>query len=93
MTLPTPKPFELIIPLYLSYVPDRSTGNTSKLGPGFKLHNQLNHAKNALTCSQYTWGRRVTMHEMGIWGLNMQAQEWELLYHIPVGTRREDFPW
>lgn len=91
MTLPTPKPFSEVIPLYLSYVPGRSTGNTSKLGYGFKLHNQINHAKNAVSAAcTYRSGAPT---DMGIWELNMQAQEWELLFHIPEGMRREDFPW
>ncbi len=91
MTLPTPKPFSDIVPLYLSYVPNRSTGNTAKLGRGFKLHNQLNHAKNALTSScMYS---PIAPHDMGIWQLDMQAQEWELIFHIPAGTPTGDFPW
>lgn len=91
MTLPTPKPFEEIVPLYLSYVPGRSTGNTAKLGRGFKLHNQINHAKNAVTSAVNY--RRDAPYDMGIWELDIQNKEWKLLYEIPAGTRREDFPW
>lgn len=91
MNLPEPKPFDEIIPLFLSYVPGRSTGNTTKLGRGFKLHNQINHAKNAVS-NAVTYSQGAP-HDMGIWELNMQAQEWQLLYHIKQGTRREDFPW
>lgn len=91
MTLPTPKPYDEILPLYLSYVPGRSTGNTAKLGRGFKLHNQLNHAKNALTSS--CMYQAEASADMGIWELNLQAQEWELIYHVTAGTRKEDFPW
>lgn len=66
---------------YLTVIPRRT--------PKQKAHYDLGHAKNAIR-ARCNWGRGTDCDTQVF---ELVDGDWKLLWNIPRGTLREDFPW
>lgn len=89
--VPELPPYQMFIPKFLTYVPGRNI--YARKYPGFKQHNSIGAAKNAINQALSNYGWHGGAHRMGIWEFNFSTNEWDLLYDIAPNTSRNELPW
>jgi hypothetical protein len=89
--IPTPPPYEVFVPRYLSYVPGR--GRYRAKYQGFKQHANIGHAKLAINQALSSYGYNGSAHRMAIWEFDFVTKQWVLLYDIAPGTLIKNLPW
>jgi hypothetical protein len=89
--IPELPPYQMFIPKFLTYVPGRNI--YSRKYQGFKQHQRIGDAKNAINQALSNYGYSGSAHRMGIWEFNFSTNEWVLLYDIAPGTLIRDLPW